>query len=57
MAISPIATFGDSSWPQAWFQYGINYQNIFSLIHAKHSIKIGGEFRRNGGDFVLHLWL
>jgi hypothetical protein len=52
MTIAPIASFGDSSYPQAWFQYGINYQEIFSWIHESHSIKVGGEFRRGPADSI-----
>jgi hypothetical protein len=52
MTLSPVASFGDSSWPQGWFQYGINYQDTFSWIHASHSIKIGGELRRDPTDSI-----
>jgi hypothetical protein len=47
LSAPPIATFGDSSWPQAWWQYGQNFQDIFSWIHGSHSIQFGGEFRRD----------
>jgi len=49
LSAPPIATFGDSSWPQAWWQYGQNFQDIFSWIHASHSIQIvssGGILRK-----------
>jgi hypothetical protein len=47
LSAPPLATFGDSSWPQAWWQYGQNFQDIFSWIHSSHSIQLGGEFRRD----------
>jgi hypothetical protein len=47
LTVTPISGFGDSSWPQAWWQYGQNWQNTFSWIHNNHSIKIGGDFRRD----------
>ena len=52
MTLSPVASFGDSAWPQGWFQYGINYQDTFSWIHESHSIKVGGEFRRDPTDSI-----
>jgi outer membrane receptor protein involved in Fe transport len=47
LTASPLATFGDSSWPQAWWQYGQNYTDTFSWIHNNHSIKIGGSLLRS----------
>jgi len=52
LSVAPLAGFGDSSWPQAWWQYGQNYTDTFSWIHASHSIKIGGEFRRDPTDAI-----
>ncbi len=47
ISVAPLAGWGDTSWPQAWWQYGQNYSNIFSWIPNKHSLKIGGSLLRS----------
>ena len=47
ISVAPLAGWGDSSWPQAWWQYGQNYTDTFSWVHNSHSIKIGGSLLRS----------
>jgi hypothetical protein len=47
ISVAPLAGWGDSSWPQAWWQYGQNYTDTFSWIHNNHSIKMGGSLLRS----------
>jgi hypothetical protein len=52
ISVPPIATIGDNSWPLHWYQYSFNFQDIFTWIHASHSVKLGGEFRYVPTDHV-----
>ena len=47
ISVAPLAGWGDSSWPQAWWQYGQNYVDTFSWVHNSHSIKLGGSLLRS----------
>ncbi|MCU1325636.1 MAG: Cna domain protein, partial [Bryobacterales bacterium] len=47
LTVSPIASFGDNAFPSAWWQYGLNYKDTFSWIKNSHSLKFGGEIRRD----------
>jgi hypothetical protein len=46
LTVAPLQPFGDASYPLGWFQYGINFKDVFSVIRSNHAFKVGGEVRR-----------
>lgn len=50
--VAPLQRFSDNSYPLAWFQYGINFKNIFSIIRSNHAFRMGGEVRRVPTDIL-----
>jgi outer membrane receptor protein involved in Fe transport len=46
ITIPSISGFSTNGYPSGYFQTNFNYKDVFSWIHAAHTIKMGGELRR-----------
>lgn len=52
ISVSSISGFGTSGYPSGYFQTSLNYKDIYSWIHASHTIQVGGELRRMRGNSI-----
>jgi hypothetical protein len=58
ISITGLTGFSTNFFPAGWFQTNLNFKNVFSLIRAAHTFKMGGELRyvrsnsRNTSNYV-----
>jgi len=52
ISIPGITGFGTAGYPSGYFQTNLNYKDIYSWVHASHTIQFGGELRRMRGNSI-----
>lgn len=52
LSIPSITGFGTSGYPSGYFQTSLNYKDVYSWVHASHTIQFGGEVRRMRGNSI-----
>ena len=52
ISVPSITGFGTNGYPSGYFQTSLNYKDVYSWIHASHTIQIGGEARRMRGNSI-----
>jgi hypothetical protein len=52
ISVPSITGFGTSGYPSGYFQTSLNSKDIYSWVHASHTIQLGGELRRMRGNSI-----
>ena len=48
--ITGATGFSGALYPSGWWQTSFDFKDVFSWVHATHSLKMGGELRRMRGS-------
>jgi hypothetical protein len=48
--ITGATGFSGALYPSGWWQTSFDFKDVFSWVHATHSVKLGGELRRMRGS-------
>lgn len=52
ISVPSITGFGTNGYPSGYFQTSLNYKDVYSWVHASHTIQFGGELRRMRGNSI-----
>ncbi len=58
ISITGITGFSYGQYPNGWWQTAYNFKDVFTVIRGAHTLKFGGEYRRefannvNTGNFI-----
>jgi hypothetical protein len=58
ISVTGITGFSYGQYPNGWRQTNYNYKDVLTFLHGSHTIKVGGEYRRefannvNTGNFI-----
>ena len=50
ISITSDTGYSSNSYPAGWFQTNFDYNDKLSWVHGKHTIKVGGELRKNNAN-------
>ena len=50
ITITGVTGFGQSGYPNGWWQTNWHFKNIFTVVKSSHLMKIGGELRQMYGS-------
>ena len=50
ITITGVTGFGQSGYPNGWWQTNWDFKNIFTLVKSNHLVKMGGELRQMYGS-------
>ena len=62
ITITGVTGFGQSGYPNGWWQTNWDFKNIFTLVKSNHLVKMGGELRqmygsaRNTNNYIPAYW-
>ena len=54
ITITGATGFGQSGYPNGWWQTNWDFKNIFTLVKSNHLLKMGGELRQMYGSAHEH---